>query len=528
MISCIVVGAGPGGIVCTKELLERGMDDVVCLEQSDKLGGVFSNSYDGLRLTSSAIFSMFSDFSVGEGKDHYFWTKNEVVDYWAQYARHYGVIDKIRFRVQVTKVSRLAHGGWEVSLDSGESLQCERLALAIGNNNIPRYPNWRTDLTRIECMHSKEYRNADCFKGKRVLVVGGGESGSDIALEISKVAEQCWVSLRESTGWVVPRKRGDHAADISTHRGIWTLPRDYGEELSQFVLKLERARKDPVFDALVDLNSRVRSRKGIWGIYGTKTLALPQAIANHACKVVDDIVSIEEGGRCLKTSGGEILKNVDAVVFCTGYTNRVPFMPEELQSCDPRTLYKHMFHPDIKDRLALIGWARPGFGSQFPIMEMQARLCSHVFAGEHALPNSEEMERIASVDKAIYLEQFEGNARRIRSLVDYHRYMDNIAVLIGCKPPLLKYFLLHPRLWLHMVYGPTQATQFRLQGPGNKVVLCQNILRSLPVSTFNHIVRAGLRGRVKYALRALLPDFLKYSASPKKSLAINPDISSVC
>ena len=79
MISCIVVGAGPGGIVATKELLEKGFDDVLCLEQSDTLGGVFAKGYDNLLLTSSVTFSMFSDFWVGDGNDHHFWTKDEAV-----------------------------------------------------------------------------------------------------------------------------------------------------------------------------------------------------------------------------------------------------------------------------------------------------------------------------------------------------------------------------------------------------------------------------------------------------------------
>ena len=80
MISCIVIGAGPGGIVATKELLEKGFDDVLCLDQADKLGGVFADTYDNLLLTSSVTFSMFSDYWVGDGKSNDFWTKDQAVD----------------------------------------------------------------------------------------------------------------------------------------------------------------------------------------------------------------------------------------------------------------------------------------------------------------------------------------------------------------------------------------------------------------------------------------------------------------
>lgn len=505
MISCIVIGAGPGGIVATKELLEIGFDDVLCLEQANGLGGVFAKGYDNLQLTSSVTFSMFSDFWVGEGKNHHFWTKEEAVAYWTDYAMHYGVPDHIRFGAKVTAVSSIEGGAWQIGLDSGDQLQCRRLVLAIGNNNVPRFPDWCDKLTDVSYSHSRDYKNSDRFKGKRVLVVGGGESGSDVAYEISQVAEQSWVSLRESTGWVVPRKRGGHAADVSTHRGIWDLPREYGAYLSPFVLKLERGRKDPVFDALADLNDKVRARNGIWGIYGTKTLALPKAIANHGCKVVGDIVDVADGGRKLKTSDGEMLNDIDAVVFCTGYRNRAEFMPEELRACDPRKLYKHMFHPDYGDRIAWIGWARPGFGSQFPIMEMQSRYCALIFKEVLALPETGQMAQIAKQDMEAYQSQFEENANRIRSLVDYHRFMDGLARIIGCRPPLFMYFLRYPKLWLHLMYGPTQATQFRLKGPGKKLALSHEIIYRLPISTFNHIVKAGLRGRVRYAFRGLWP-----------------------
>jgi dimethylaniline monooxygenase (N-oxide forming) len=507
VLNCIVIGAGPGGLVCTKELLESRIEDVLCLEQSDRIGGVFSTGYDTLQLTSSAPFSMFSDFWIGEGQDNHFWSKDEAVDYWTRYATHYGVMRHIRFESRVARVTHSEQDVWDVCLSSGEILQTRRLAVAVGNNAVPRYPEWKERLAEEMVHHSKEYRNAEPFRGKRVLVVGGGESASDVVLEISQVAAKSWISLRESAGWIVPRKRGDHAADISTHRGIWDLPRDYGKPLSKLVLKLERAHNDPVFDALADLNARVRNPRGIWGIYGTKTLGLPQAIARHGCRVVGDIVEVADGGKRLKTKDGEVLQDLDAVVFCTGYVNRVSFMPKDLQVCDPRSLYKHMFHTRWRDRLAFIGWARPAFGSQFPIMELQSRLCAAVFSGQHQLPDSAELERVASIDRAASLEQFEGTALHIRSLVDYHRFMNGLARVIGCYPRLWRYFFLHPRLWLHLMYGPTQATQFRLSGPGQKVELAHQILEKLPISTFNHVVKAGLRGRLRYALKALWPRF---------------------
>jgi len=504
MLSCVVIGAGPGGIVCTKELLEHGLDDVVCFERSGALGGTFAKSYDSLELTSSTTFSMFSDWWVGDDRRHHFWTWREALAYWTSYAEHFGVLEKIRFDSEVRAVSAV-DGGWKVELATGEQVHARRVAVVAGNNSVPRFPAWAEELRDVPYSHSMLYRNAKPFEGKRVLVVGGGESGSDVAYEIARSAARCWVSLRETTGWVVPRKRGEVAADVSTHRGLWGLPRGHGERLSKRLIESERAKRDPVFDVVADLNERVRARRGIWGTFGTKTLALPWAVARHGARLVGDVVGVEQGGRTLRTADGATLDDVDAVVFCTGYRNRVAFLPEALQECDPRALYKHMFHPEHRDRIAWLGWARPGFGSQFPIMEMQARLFALVCAGRHALPDGATLERVIAADREQWYEQFEDNARRIRSLVDYHRYMDDLAGLIGCAPPLWRYALLHPRLWRTMVYGPTQATQFRLRGPGKKVELAHEILAKLPVSGWNHVVKAGARGRIEQAWRALLP-----------------------
>jgi len=509
MLDCIVIGAGPGGLVTTKELLEQGVREVVCLEQTEDIGGVFANTYDSLVLTSSCTYSMFSDFWMGDGKQHQFWTKNEALDYWKRYAKHFGVLDKIRFNAKVVAVTEQDNEGWQVQLASGETLRSKRVALAIGNNSTPKYPQWKDSLIEVEFSHSQDYRNANNFVGKNVLVVGGGESASDVALETSRVAKNSWVSLRTSAGWVLPRKRGERAADIATHRGIYGLPREYGSTVSQLICRLELSQNDPVHNAVVDLNKKVKSNKGVWGIYATKTFALPKAIAHHGCKVVGDIIGEEDGGKTLMTADGETLQNIDAVVFSTGYQNYLSFLPDELKETDPRSLYKHMFHSRYRDKIVWIGWARPNIGSQFPIMEMQARLFASICTGERTLPPAATMEEIASIDREKYLQQFEQNAARIRSLVDYHIYIDDLADIIGCKPPLWKYFFLHPRLWLRMVYGATQASQFRLRGPGQKEALAREIIAKLPVSPFNHIVKAGLKGRLIYGLKALVKPLMK-------------------
>ncbi len=323
--------------------------------------------------------------------------------------------------------------------------------------------------------------------------------------------------MRDSTGWVAPRYRGTRAADISTHRGVWGLPREFGPTLTKDIYEAEHDHKCSVHDTAVELNKMVRAKKGVFGIFGTKTFSLPEAIVQHGCNLVDGIVKVEDGGRTLHTSDGKILKHVDAVIFATGYTNLIEFSPDELQRTDPRSLYKHMYHAHYGDSIAWIGFAGPNFGSQFPLMEIQSRLLALVCAGKHSLPGPVEMEQVAAHDRAAFMEQFEDNAHRIRSLVDYFRYMEQMAAIIGCSPPLKKYFFTNPGLWLKMVYGAANATQFRLCGPDAKKVDASDILNKLPISKLTHIVKAGMKGRFFYTFFSLLPNFIS-STHPSPGL----------
>jgi dimethylaniline monooxygenase (N-oxide forming) len=504
MLDCLIIGAGPAGIVCTKELLENGVDNIVCLDQASDMGGTFRKSYDSLTLTTSAVMSMFSDFWIGDDQTMAVWGKSEAVDYWLRYADHFNVTDKLRFGQRVSSVRPAADSAWRVQTDSGEEFVTKRVVVASGNNNVPRYPDWRMRVAspEVQVFHSHNYKNADSLRGKRVLIVGGGESGTDIALEVSKVAEQCWISLRCSTGWLTPRKRGTTPADIATHRGVWGLPRSYGPDFTRGLIRVEIGRNTPVSDAAAMLNKKVANRLGVFGTYGTKTFSLPVAIAEFGCKLVGEITGLEEDGRRLSTSEGESIEDVDAIVFCTGFTNRIDFLPEELRETNPRDLYKHMFHPDLGLRLCWLGRARANFGSQFPIMELQARYFAQLCKGACRLPERSVLNDNIQRDRLQFENQFEKHAISIPSLVDYPAYADGMARLLGATPPYWSYFFFRNKVWRRIVYGALQGTQFRLKGLGSKPKLARDILKKCPsLKLSDKRARLGYIGRITCAWR---------------------------
>ncbi len=505
-LDVVIIGGGPGGIVTLKEMVAAGVTRIALLEREGKIGGIFARGYDGLRLTSSAPFSMFSDFPIPPGQDNHFWNKDEAVAYWSAYCDHFKLGSFIRLDQMVEGIHRVADGSWHVVLPGRASLQAKTVILATGNNVSPNLPDWHDQVTDIPTMHSVAYRNAACCEGKHVLIVGGGESAADITLEIARLARRCTISLRGGPGWVVPRHRGVIAADMSTHRAFWKLPASTGRVTSAMLLRAERrrAKRDPVLAEVVRLNEAVASPLGVRGTFGTKSLGLAQAVVWHGARQVGGIVRAEQGGRVLLTEDGNRIEDVDMILFATGYRSGAQVLPEELRDTDPRTLYKHMIDPNIGASLIRIGFARPPFGSQFPIMEMQARLAARIVAGQHRLPDAARMRVVASRDATNLLTQFGKSGQRVRGLVDYGHYLDQVARLIGCKPSFWRLLWSRPGLWLRVQYGPMQSSQYRLHGPGACPELAEAILRGLPLCPSRHMLHAGIIG-LAYDLATLGP-----------------------
>lgn len=505
-LDVVIIGGGPGGVVTLKEMVAAGVTRVALLEREAGIGGLFARGYDGLRLTSSAPFSMFSDFPIPPGHDNHFWTKKEVVDYWTAYCAHFGIEQFIRLRQSVEGVEPDGGSGWVVRLAGRPPLRTKTLVIATGNNVAPNLPDWHDQVTAVPTLHSGAYRNPEPFAGKHVVIVGGGESAADITLEIARAARQCTISLRGGPGWVVPRHRGDTAADLSTHRALWKLPASTGPVVSAMLLRAERRRAadDPVLAEVVRLNESVASPLGVRGTFGTKSLGLAQAVVSHGAKRVGGITAVEAGGRVLVAEDGTRIEDVEAILFATGYRSGAQVLPEGLRFTDPRTLYKHMIDPDIGPSLIRIGFARPPFGSQFPIMEMQARLSARIVTGAHRLPEADHMRTVARRDATHLLRQFGKSGQRVRGLVDYGHYLDQLAKMIGCKPPFWRLLLARPSLWVRVYYGAMQSSQYRLYGPGACPEVAEKILRGLPVCPSVHVFRAGIAGLV-YDLATLGP-----------------------
>jgi putative flavoprotein involved in K+ transport len=195
----IVIGGGQAGLAMGFYLRRTDLSWII-LDEQDRPGGAWQRTWESLRLFSPARFSSLPGWLMPGGADTYP-TRDEAIKYLAQYEAHYGF--PVERPVHVRAVHRDG-ARFRVDTDRG-AWTADAVVSATGswaNPILPDVPGRET--FRGVQVHSAEYRSPDAFAGKRVLVVGGGNSGAQVLAEVSRVADATWVTLAE------PRFLPDH------------------------------------------------------------------------------------------------------------------------------------------------------------------------------------------------------------------------------------------------------------------------------------------------------------------------------
>ena len=197
--SALVLGAGPAGLACASELQQRGVR-VCVLERGDKVGMCWRGHYDRLRLHTDKGHSSLPGRPMPRSYPRYP-TRAQVIEYLEDYADAQRIIPE--FNCEVRSVSFTDH--WHVETSLGPR-QADIVVVALGVASFPHRPAWDgLDEFEGSVVHSSEYKNADQFAGKRVLVVGLGNSGGEIALDLSETAASVELSVRGAVN-VIPKE----------------------------------------------------------------------------------------------------------------------------------------------------------------------------------------------------------------------------------------------------------------------------------------------------------------------------------
>ncbi|HYH79202.1 MAG TPA: FAD-dependent oxidoreductase [Longimicrobium sp.] len=491
-----VIGGGPAGLTTVKELAEKGFE-VTAFDRNPGLGGVFTTAYAGLQLTSSSLITAFGAFVRDRDLERpTLWQCGEYLEYMEEFARHFGLHRHYRFSTTVKSVRRAPGGGWRVrSAAAGEdgaaAVETEEafdhVVICAGSNVKPVYPEWaRPENFDGQILHSGQVHDGSAFAGKRVLIVGMGESGSDMALMAARAGEACAISTRNGPGYVIPRLYRGLPTDMDTNRCYHGLPRSVvNKPVVRFKVKIEDALLLPDADRKVLRKvGEINRVRGVapFNRFGTKSTAFVEAMIYHGATYHPGVAELRRDG-VVFADGTEF--PCDTIVCCTGFAPEFAFLNEHApelarRGCDARSLYKRMFIPEVGTGIAWMGLVRPAVGGVPACAEMQARYLALVLSGEKALPSHAEMHADIQMHAELDHRQFGHDADRLRTMADLFRYMESMAHEIGCRPPLRRLFLRDPLTALKVAFGPLSAAQYRLTGPGAEPVRARSVLRRLP------------------------------------------------
>uniref|UniRef100_A0A0A9ZEH6 Flavin-containing monooxygenase n=1 Tax=Crotalus horridus TaxID=35024 RepID=A0A0A9ZEH6_CROHD len=497
-----IIGAGSSGLCNIKCCLEEGLDPV-CFERSDDIGGLWrfkenpeedqASIYKSVIINTSKEMMCFSDFPIPQDFPNYM-HNSKIMDYFRMYAEHFDLLKYVRFNTKVCSVTKRpdfsTSGQWEVTTESEgkqESSVFDAVLVCTGHHTTPHLPLGSfpgLSTFKGHYLHSRDYKSPDAFTGKRVVVIGVGNSGVDLAVEISHTAQQVFLSTRRGA-WILTRV-GDKG-----------YPFDTGVTRAHLLLKqnlplsmVERFIQGKLNSKFDHSHYGLKPKHGFHGQHPTVNDDLPNCLISGKVVMKSNITGFSETAALFDDGSKE--EDIDCVILATGYSFSFPFLGNLIRVVENQIpLYKFVFLPNLeKSTLAIIGLVQP-LGAIMPIAEMQARWATRVFKGLAQLPSTSEM--ISDImDKKISMAKRYVKSQRHTIQVDYTDYMDELASLIGVKPNIWSQFITDPKLARELLFGPCTPYQYRLQGPGKwkgarKAILTQHErilkpLRTRPVA----------------------------------------------
>lgn len=430
-----IVGAGSSGIAVAQVLHARGVD-VDCFEVGSEVGGNWrydndngmSSAYRSLHINTSRQLMEYRTYPMPDDLPDYpsHW---QIAAYFDDYVDHFGFRDKITFRTEVVKVEPLAGGDpaerYEVTLrgrnEHGEPTEpevrrYEHVVVANGHHWDPRWPEPSfpgSEAFPGTQLHAHYYKTPDIFEGKRVLVLGIGNSATDISVESSRVAEQTYLAMR----------RGAHIVP----KFIFGVPTDH---LTDSVVA-----RTPLAVQQAAMAAMLRIAQGKVTDYG---LPRPDHAVLHAHPTVSDdlLTRLGHGDITVKPNidrfeGSKVFfvdgtaAEVDVVVYCTGYKVTFPFLDDRVVRAEDNhvDLYRRVVDPEHPG-LYFVGLIQP-IGAIMPLAEVQAEWVGDLVSGAGILPSYDQMRaQIEEYDEQVRRRYVASKRHTIQ--VDFHKYLAEI------------------------------------------------------------------------------------------------------
>lgn len=412
-----VIGAGPSGITAAKNLQEQGLTNITVFEKSKQIGGNWvydednehSSVYETTHIISSKRWSQFEDFPMPDDYSDYP-SHKQLLAYFNAYVDRFDLKKYIKFSTNVIRVNQLERHKWQVLFED-EHGTCEEvfdyLLIANGHHWDPYLPEYPGDF-HGESLHSHQYKKAMPFKGKRVLVVGGGNSGCDIAVETSRVSASTQISMRRGYH-IFPKFIFGKPTDVAVSKVQW-IPAVLRQKLINVVVR-----------ALQGRYAKYQLKKPDCGpleIHPTINSELLYFIRHGKIQPAPGIERFS-GNTVHFTNGCSA--EFDSVIFATGYKISFPFFAHEerlnFSNATQVPLYRKMMHPDFES-LYFIGLCQPQ-GCIWPLADYQSKIVARIIVGSLQRPKNLHAKVKQEMDRPHY--HFKSHRRHALE-VDYHLF----------------------------------------------------------------------------------------------------------
>ncbi len=422
-----MIGAGSSGISSCQVLAARGIP-FDCFEKGSEVGGNWrygndnemSSAYRSLHINTSRDLMSYATYPMPDDYPDYpnHW---QIAAYFDDYVDHFGLRERISFRTEVTRVAPVGGGEWKVTVEDGrgreETHRYGAVMVANGHHWDPRWPEPPfpgAEEFGGEQLHAHYYREPDVLVGKRVLVLGIGNSATDIAVESSRYADATYLAMRRGA-YVIPKYLRGVPTDEAGPPILSRLP--LGVQRFFFMSSIKVAAGD-----MTKYGLPAPDHKLLEAHPTVSSDLLPRL--GHGDIEVKPNIDRYPGGRTVRFVDGSE-EEIDLVVYCTGYKITFPFFDAGLISApDNRIpLYRRVAsveHPG----LYFIGFVQP-LGATMPIAEAQSEWIADLYQGKAGLPGRKAMQRVIDREDRRMAKRYVASKRHTIQ-VDFYPYLRTI------------------------------------------------------------------------------------------------------
>ncbi|MEM7619672.1 MAG: NAD(P)-binding domain-containing protein [Pseudomonadota bacterium] len=425
-----IIGAGPSGLAAAKNLKQAGIP-FDCFEATGDVGGLWNPgnpgcAYSTVHLNISKKLMRFTDHPIPSGYPD-FLNLEQAFAYLKSYAEKFRLYDNIVFNKKVSKAEK-NDAGWDVWVgEEAEPRPYRGMIVANGHHWDPAMPEI-TGQFDGEVMHSYNYTGPEQLIGKRVLIMGGGNSGLDIACDAAFHGKASYHSLRRGY-YVIPKVIFGRPTDMVFEKlKRLRLPRWISRSLAAGVMRL--------IVGPYEKYGLPKPKGKMFAHHPTASSRYLDLLRHGQINICPDIEKLAGNTVCFKDG---TRKEIDLLVYGTGYKLSMPFFNSKLAEGikNPRKLFLNLFHK-TDNSLFFVGLFQPADGGFWQLADYQSKLMTRYIL---ATDNKEDAaEKFDDIKATTHFDVGHGevytDSPRHHFEVDHYRYRGIVDKLLSQFPAL--------------------------------------------------------------------------------------------